>query len=78
LTPSTNEIAHSNENSLRLRKGESDKFAGRTGGTNQVLKRILSADQVIGEIVDTNFSFIPIAVGSFGGKLAMSSYDSGV
>ena len=51
-TPSTDEIAHSNENSLRLKKGGSDKFARRTGGMIEVSKRTLSADQVIGEIMD--------------------------
>jgi hypothetical protein len=42
------------------------KFARRTGGTNEITKRTLSADEVIGKIMDANFSFIPIAVGAFG------------
>ena len=80
LTLSTDEIAHFNENSLRLRKGQSDKFARRTGGTNQVSKRTLSADQVIGEIMDTNYSFIPVAIGPFGeiGDVFMRFWDGSV
>jgi hypothetical protein len=62
LTPSTDEIDHSNENSLCLWKGESDKFARRTGGMNEVSKRTLSADQVMGEIMNANYSFIPVAI----------------
>jgi hypothetical protein len=42
------------------------KFARRTGGTNPLTKRTLSADEVIGEILDCNNVFIPIAVGPFG------------
>jgi hypothetical protein len=42
------------------------KFARRTGGTNPITNKTLSADQVIGEILDTNNAFIPIAVGPFG------------
>ena len=42
------------------------KFTRRTGGTNEITKRTFSADEVIGEIMDENFSFIPIAVGAFG------------
>jgi hypothetical protein len=80
LTPSTDEIAPSNENSLCLRKGESDKFARRTGGTNEVSKRTLSADQVIGEILDANYSFIPIAIDPFGevGDVFMRFWDGSV
>jgi hypothetical protein len=80
LTPSTDEIAPSNENSLCLRKGESDKFARRTGGTNEVSKRTLSADQVIGEILDANCSFIPIAIDPFGevGDVFMRFWDGSV
>jgi hypothetical protein len=52
---------------LRLRKGESDKFARRTGGTNKVSKRTLSADQVI----------VPVAIGPFGeiGDVFMRFWD---
>jgi hypothetical protein len=49
-----------------LRDGEKMKFARRTGGTNPLTKRTLSADEVIGEILDCNNAFIPIAVGPFG------------
>jgi hypothetical protein len=42
------------------------KFARRTGGTNPITNKTLSADEVIGEILDTNNVFIPIAVGPFG------------
>jgi hypothetical protein len=42
------------------------KFARRTGGTNPITNKTLSADEVIGEILDTNSVFIPIAVGPFG------------
>ena len=51
---------------LRLREGERKKFARRTGGTNDITARTLSADEVIGEINDTNCAFIPIAIGPFG------------
>jgi hypothetical protein len=53
-----------NETGLRLRDGEKMKFARRTGGTNPITKRTLTADEVIGEILDS--IFIPIAVGPFG------------
>jgi hypothetical protein len=36
------------------------------GGTNPITNKTLSADEVIGEILDTNNVFIPIAVGPFG------------
>ena len=42
------------------------KFARRTGGTNPISNITLTADQVIGEILDSNNVFIPIAVGPFG------------
>jgi hypothetical protein len=35
-------------------------------GTNKLTKRTHSADQVIGEIIDGNNAFIPIAVGTNG------------
>jgi hypothetical protein len=63
-TPS--EAAQYTGSDLRLRDGEKHKFAGRNGGTNKLTKRTLSADQVIGEIIDGNNAFIPIAVGPNG------------
>jgi hypothetical protein len=42
------------------------KFARRTGGTNPITNKTLSADEVIGEILYMNNVFIPIAVGPFG------------
>jgi hypothetical protein len=60
------EAAQHNESELRLRDGEKLKFARRTGGTNKLTKRTLSADKVIGEIIDGNNCFIPIAVGPYG------------
>ena len=60
------ETASFNESDLRLREGERKKFARRTGGTNDVTARTLSADEVIGEINDSNCAFIPIAIGPFG------------
>jgi hypothetical protein len=63
-TPS--EVAQYNETDLRLRDGEKMKFARRTGGTNPITRRMLTADEVIGEILDNNNVFIPIAVGPFG------------
>jgi hypothetical protein len=63
---SPSEAAQHTESDLRLRDGEKMKFARRTGGTNKVTKRTLSADQVIGEIIDGNNCFIPIAVGPYG------------
>eukprot|EP00956_Cyclotella_meneghiniana_P014657 scaffold22074_cov39-Cyclotella_meneghiniana.AAC.2 len=44
------ETASFNESDLRLREGERKKFARRTGGTNDITARTLSADEVIGEI----------------------------
>ena len=38
----------------------------RTGGTNEITNRTLSPDEVIGQILNTNNVFIPIAVGPFG------------
>jgi hypothetical protein len=63
-TPS--EAAQYTESDLRLRDGEKQKFARRNGGTNKLTRRTLSADAVIGEIIDGNNSFIPIAVGPNG------------
>jgi hypothetical protein len=63
---SNSEAAHYDESALRLRDGEKMKFARRTGGTNPITNRTLSADEVIGEILDANNVFIPIAVGPFG------------
>ena len=60
------ETASYNESDLRLREGEKNKFARRTGGTNDITGRTITADEVIGEINDANYSFIPIAVGPLG------------
>ena len=60
------ETAVYNETDLRLRKGEKMKFARTRGGTNPITKQTLSADEVIGEILDNNYSFIPVAIGPFG------------
>jgi hypothetical protein len=49
------ETAQHHELDLRLRDGEKMKFAPRTGGTNEINKRTLSADEVIGGIMDANF-----------------------
>eukprot|EP00956_Cyclotella_meneghiniana_P038529 scaffold155622_cov77-Cyclotella_meneghiniana.AAC.1 len=57
------ETASFNELDLRLREGERKKFVRRTGGTNDVTSKTLSADEVIGEINNANYSFIPIAIG---------------
>eukprot|EP00956_Cyclotella_meneghiniana_P035863 scaffold118784_cov60-Cyclotella_meneghiniana.AAC.4 len=65
LDPSL-EAASFNESDLRLREGERKKFARTTGGTNNVTSKTLSADEVIGEINDANYSFIPIAIGPHG------------
>jgi hypothetical protein len=62
----TRGVSSTSELDLRLRDGEKMKFACRTGGTNKITKRTLSADEVIGEIMNANFSFIPIAIGAFG------------
>ena len=57
------ETASFNKSDLRLREGERKKFVRRTGGTNDVTSKTLSADEVIGEINNANYSFIPIAIG---------------
>eukprot|EP00956_Cyclotella_meneghiniana_P037172 scaffold135285_cov38-Cyclotella_meneghiniana.AAC.1 len=59
------ETASFNKSVLRLREGEKKKFARRTGGrgTNDISAKTITADEVIGEINDANYSFIPIAVG---------------
>ena len=54
------------ESDLRLREGERKKFARRTGGTNDITSKTLTPDEVIGEINDANYGFIPIAIGPFG------------
>jgi hypothetical protein len=71
------ETATFNTHELRLREGEKHKFARQLGGTNAVSKRTLSEDEVIGEILDSNYAFIPIAVGPFGdiGSLFMRFWD---
>eukprot|EP00956_Cyclotella_meneghiniana_P012688 scaffold18030_cov64-Cyclotella_meneghiniana.AAC.2 len=60
------ETASFNESDLRLREGEKKKFARRTGGTNDISAKTITADEVIGEINDANYCFIPIAVGPHG------------
>ena len=60
------EAAQYTECDLRLRDGERMKFVRRTGGTNEITNKSLSADQVIGEIIDDNNTFIPVAIGPFG------------
>jgi hypothetical protein len=60
------EAAQYTESDLRLRDGEKQNFARRNGGTNKLTKRTLSADELIGEVIDSNNSFIPIAVGPYG------------
>jgi hypothetical protein len=42
------------------------KFARQIGSTNPITNKTLSADEVIGEILDRNNVFIPIAAGPFG------------
>eukprot|EP00956_Cyclotella_meneghiniana_P037754 scaffold143726_cov74-Cyclotella_meneghiniana.AAC.5 len=54
------------ESDLRLREGERKKFARCRGGTNEITSKTLTPDEVIGEINDANYSFIPIAIGPFG------------
>ena len=63
-TPS--EAAQYNECDLRLRDGEKMKFARPRGGTNPITNKTISPDDVIGEIIQSNHAFIPIAVGPFG------------
>jgi hypothetical protein len=63
---SPSEAAQFTESDLRLRDGEKQKFARRNGGTNKLTRRTLTADGVIGEILDSNNAFIPIAVGPHG------------
>jgi hypothetical protein len=63
-TPS--EAAQYNESDRCLRDAKKLKFARRTGGTNPITRHTLTADEVIGEVLDCNNAFIPIAVGSFG------------
>ena len=36
------------------------------GGTNEIILKTLSVDEVIGEMNDANYSFIPIAIGPHG------------
>ena len=60
------EAAQYSECALRLREGEKIKFARRSGGTNTLTQKTLTADEVIGEILDGNNSFVPIAIGPFG------------
>jgi hypothetical protein len=43
------------------------KFARRRGGTNPITAQTVPPDDVIGEIINSNQAFIPIAVGPFGG-----------
>jgi hypothetical protein len=63
---SNSEAAQYDESALRLGDGEKMKFARRTGCTNPITNRTLSADEVIGEMLDANNVFVPIAVGPFG------------
>jgi hypothetical protein len=63
-TPS--EAAQYNVCDLRLRDGEKMKFARPRGGTNPITNKTIPPDDVIGEIIQSNHAFIPIAVGPFG------------
>jgi hypothetical protein len=63
----TSEAAKYNEMDLHLRDGERMKFARPRGGTNPVTARTVPPDDVIGEIINSNQAFIPVAIGSFGG-----------
>eukprot|EP00956_Cyclotella_meneghiniana_P023406 scaffold45589_cov100-Cyclotella_meneghiniana.AAC.2 len=45
-----------------MRVGKRKKFERNRGGTNVLTKRTLTPDEVIGEILDANYSFIPIAL----------------
>ena len=60
------EAATYNEYDLRLRDGEKKKFMRASGGTNHVTNITHSPDEVIGEIINSNNVFIPIAIGPFG------------
>ena len=60
------EAAKYTETDLRLRHGEKMKFARARGSTNPFTKQSFSADQIIGEIVNNNNSFVPIAIGPHG------------
>jgi hypothetical protein len=51
---SPSEAAQFTESDLRLRDGEKQKFARQNGGTNKLTRRTLTADGVIGEILDSN------------------------
>jgi hypothetical protein len=64
---STNsEAAQFTEMDLRLQDGDKMKFARRSGGTNSLMNHTLSADGVIGEIIDKNNNcYISIAVGPY-------------
>ena len=62
----SSEAATFNEYDLRLRDGEKIKFMRRTGGTNEITNKTLTPDEVIGEIINGNNAFIPIAIGPFG------------
>ena len=61
LDPSP-EAASYYESDLSLREGEQKKFARSRGGTNAITGKILTPDEVIGEINDANQCFIPIAI----------------
>jgi hypothetical protein len=61
------EAAKYNEMDLHSREGERMKFARPQGGTNPITDRTILPDDVIGEIIQSNQAFIPIAVGPFGG-----------
>lgn len=63
---SASEAAKYTESDLRLRDGERSKFVRPRGNTNELTKQTLSADQIIGELVDSNNAFIPIAIGPHG------------
>ena len=63
---SPSEAATYNETDLRLRVGERKKFERSRGGTNILMKWTLTPNEVIGEILDANYSFIPIAIGPHG------------
>jgi hypothetical protein len=63
----TSEAAKYNEMDLHLRDVERMKLARQRGGTNPITARTVPPDGVIGEIINSNQAFIPIAVGPFGG-----------
>ena len=61
------DLLNNDEPSARLRDlGEKKKFERPRGGTNHITGKSITGDAAMGQLLDSNQGFIPIAIGPFG------------